>query len=374
LVLLAGAGLLMRTFVNLQRVTPGFQPENVLTFRTELPAKRYPDNQSFIRFYQNLAAQLQTLPGVESVGVGSDLPWTGYDENSDFEIEGRPNSPNDSPESRYHFAAPGYFATIGIPLLSGRSFALTDNDKSPKVVMINSAFARQYFPGQEPVGKFLNLWGFKHVAIVGVVGDVKDAPDGAAARPAFYWDNWQFNLQGREVVVVRATPNLAALARAIPAEVQALDKDLPVTDIKPMEEVSAHAFSAARFTLLLVGLFAGLALILASVGVFGVMAYSVTQRTHEIGIRMALGAQKRDVHRIIVAQGSILTAAGVVLGLLAAFSLTRLMAGLLFGVYASDPWTFVAVSLLLTFVALAACLLPARRAMRVDPMVALRYE
>jgi predicted permease len=374
LVLLAGAGLLMRTFINLQHVNAGFQAEHVLTFRVELPAKLYPNDASYIRFYKNLIERLRTLPGVQAAGVSSDIPWTGYDENSSFTIEGQPENPNDSPEGRYHFATAGYFQSIGTPLLRGRSFALTDDEKAPKVVMINAALARRYFPGEDPVGKLLGLWGTKGVKIIGVVGDVKDSPDAAVAKPAFYFNDWQSTDRGGRVMVLRSTANLAPLVQVVRAQVAGLDKDLPVTDIQPMEDVGAHALSNARFTFLLIGCFAGLALILACVGIFGVMAYSVSQRTHEFGIRMALGAQQRDVLRMVLAQGTKLLLAGVALGWIAAFSLTRVMAGLLFGVRASDPWTFAGVSALLVVVTIAACVLPARRATKVDPIVALRYE
>jgi predicted permease len=374
LVLLAGAGLLMRTFINLQHVSAGFQPEHVLTLRTDLPNKRYPDDATAIRFYKNLVERLKTLPGVQSAGVSSDIPWTGYDENSSFGIEGRPENPNESPEARYHFATAGYFETIGTPVLNGRSFALTDDEKAPKVVMINAALARRYFAGEDPVGKMLDLWGTKGVKIIGVVGDVKDSPDGTAAKPAFYFNDWQNTDRDARVIVLRSTANLAPLVQAVRTEFASLDKDLPVTDIKPMEEVGAHAVSSTRFTFLLIGCFAVLALVLACVGIFGVMAYSVTQRTHEFGIRMALGAQQRDVLRMVLTQGARLLIAGLVLGWIAAFSLTRVMAGLLYGVSAGDPWTFAGVSALLAAVTIAACVLPARRATKVDPIEALRYE
>jgi predicted permease len=374
LVLLAGAGLLMRTFINLQHVNAGFQPEHVLTFRTDLPNKRYPDDATSIRFYKNLVERLKTLPGVQSTGISSDIPWTGYDENSNFGIEGRPDNPNDSPEGRYHFATPGYFESIGTPLLSGRFFALTDDEKAPRVLMINEALARRYFPGEEPVGKLVDIWGRKGVKIIGVVGDVKDSPDATAAKPAFYFDDWQNTDRDARVIVLRSTANLTPLVQAARAAVSELDKDLPVTDVKPMEDIGAHALAGARFTFFLIGAFAGLALLLACVGIFGVMAYSVTQRTHEFGIRMALGAQQRDVLGMVLAQGARLMIAGVLLGWIAAYSLTRVMSGLLYGVRASDPWTFAGVSALLAVVTIAACVLPARRATKVDPIEALRYE
>jgi putative ABC transport system permease protein len=346
----------------------------VLTFRTDLPSKRYPDDATSFRFYKTLIERLKTLPGVQSAGVASDIPWTGYDENSSFDIEGRPENANGSPEARYHFATAGYFETIGTPVLSGRSFALTDDEKAPKVVMINVALAHRYFPGEDPVGKLLDLWGTKGVKIIGVVGDVKDSPDGTEAKPAFYFNDWQSTDRDARVIVLRSNSNLAPLVQAVRAEFAALDKDLPVTDIRPMEEIGAHALSSARFAFLLIGCFAGLALVLACVGIFGVMAYSVTQRTHEIGIRMALGAQQRDVLHMVLGQGARLLITGVILGWIAAFSLTRVMAGLLYGVHASDPWTFAGVSALLAVVTIAACILPARRATKVDPIVALRYE
>ncbi len=374
LVLLTGGGLLMRTFFNLQHVNAGFEAAQVLTFHTDLPGKRYAADGSFIRFYKDLTARIQSLPGVESVGVSSDVPWTGYDDNSTFDIEGRPANPNETVEARYHFVSPDYFRAMGIPLISGRFYALTDDDKSPKVIVVNSALAAKYFPGQSALGKRLDLWGNKGVEIVGVVGDVKDTPDASQAKAAFYFPDWQFSDRSDRTVVVRAQSDLVTLAAEVRREVLAIDKDLPITKVVPMDEIGAHAISNARFTMLLVASFAGLALLLAAVGIFGVMSYSVTQRTHEIGIRMALGAQQQDVLGMVVSQGSRLAIAGVGFGLLAALILTRAMTTLLYGVSASDPWTFAGVAIVLVGVALFACYLPARRAARVDPIVALRHE
>lgn len=374
LVLLAGGGLLMRTFLNLQHVDAGFVPAHVLTFHTDLPGKRYTNSASFVRFYKDLTERLRALPGVQTVGVTSDLPWTGYDENSSFDIEGRPENLNESVEARYHFVSPDYFRAIGIPLISGRFYALTDDEKSAKVIVVNSALAQKYFPGQSALGKRLDLWGTKGVEIVGVVGDVRDTPDASQAKPAFYFPDWQSTDRSDRTMVIRAQSDLATLAREVRKEVLAIDKDLPITHVVPMDEIGARAISTARFTMLLVASFAGLALLLAAVGIFGVMSYSVTQRTHEIGIRMALGAQQQDVLGMVVSQGARLAIAGVAFGLIAALALARAMAAMLYGVSASDPWTFAGVAVVLAAVALFACYLPARRASRVDPIVALRYE
>jgi predicted permease len=374
LVLLAGAGLLMRTFVNLQHVDMGFNPDHALTFRIQLPEKRYADPVSQIHFYQNLAARLQALPGVQSVGFGSDIPWTGYDENTSFDIVGVTFQSNNSPEARYHFASPDYFRAAGIPLLSGRFFTTSDDAKAPPVVIVNSALAQRYFRGEDAVGKRLDMWGKKSISIVGVIGDIKDMPDAPATPPAFYWADWQFPDGNERVVVLRSTADLISLAAAVPKEVLALDKDLPVTDVKTLDDVGAHAVSTAKFTLVLVGAFAGLAVLLAAIGIFGVISYSVTQRTHEIGIRMALGAQQEDVLGMILRQGAKVTALGVLFGIIGAVTLTRAMRELLYRVSATDPWTFAIVAAVLVAVALAACYIPARRALRVDPIVALRYE
>ena len=374
LILLTGAGLLLRTFVNLQHVDPGFNPAGAVTFHIGLPGKRYPDQAAQIHFYQNLVERLRALPGVQSVGIGSDIPWTGYDENASFQLAGVPPDPNHSPEARYHFASPDYFRALGIPLLSGRFFDLTDAPKAPPVVIVNNAFAQKFFPGQDAIGKRLDLWQFKNVSIVGVIADVKDTPDASSTKPAFYWADWQFSDGDERLVTLRATGNLDSLAAELPKQVLALDKDLPITDVKPLEEVDAHAISTARFSLMLVGAFAGLALLLAAIGIFGVVSYSVTQRTHEIGIRMALGASQENVLAMILKQGAILAAFGVGVGLVSAFALTRIMRGLLYHVSASDPWTFLLVALALITIALIACYIPARRALRVEPLVALRYE
>ncbi|HKT23467.1 MAG TPA: ABC transporter permease [Terriglobales bacterium] len=374
LILLTGAALLLRTFMNLQHVDPGFNPAGALTFQLQLPSKRYPEQSVQIRFYQQLAERLRALPGVQSVGIGSDIPWTGYDENSSFQLAGVPFDPNHSPEARYHFASPDYFRALGIPLLSGRFFERTDDPKAPHVAVVNAAFAQKFFPGQDAVGKRLDLWGFKGTTIVGVIGDVKDTPDAASAKPAFYWADWQFSDGDERIVTVRASSNLNSLAAALPKEILVLDKDLPITGVRTLDEVGAHAIATARFSLLLVGTFAGLALILAAIGIFGVVSYSVTQRTHEIGIRMALGASHENVLKMILKQNASFAIFGVAIGLLAAFGLTRVMRGLLYHVSTSDPWTFAAVALGLVVIALIACYIPARRALNVEPLAALRYE
>jgi predicted permease len=374
LVLLAGGGLLLRTFVNLQHVDAGFQPAHVLTFQTNLSSKRYKDDAAFIRFYQELVGRLQTLPGVQFVGSSTDIPWTGYDENSDFGIVGRADDAKNPFEARYHFVSPDYFRAIGTPLVAGRFLAPADDANAPRVVLINAALARRYFPNEDPVGKALNMFGFKDVKVVGVVGDVKDTPGAAAAKPAYYMADWQFAYHDQHAVVLRASGDLESLGRAAREKVLALDPDLPITDVRTMEEVGGRAISDARFSLLLVGVFAGTALLLAAVGIFGVISYTVTQRTHEFGIRMALGAQPGNVLAMVVKEGARLGLAGVLIGIVCAAVLMRGMTSLLFGVGASDPVTFAGVALLMVGVALAACYFPARRAMRVEPMTALRHE
>jgi predicted permease len=374
LVLLAGAGLLVRTFQNLQHVEMGFQPEHVLTFHVDLPDKRYPKDDNFIHFYKSLHARLKALPGVQLAAESADIPWDGYDENSNFEVIGGSAELNRDAEAQYRFASPEYFRAVGIPLIGGRFFEETDTQTSQIVTVVNAAFARRYFPGEDPVGKRLNIWNKKGVIIVGVVGDVKPSPDAPAAKPSFYWDDWQNPQLAERIVVVRTSSDLHALAGAIPGEVRAIDKDLPVTHILAMDEVAAHAVSTARFTVILVGSFAALAVLLAAVGIFGVMAYSVAQRTHEIGIRAALGAQPTDLRRMIVARASKLAAIGVIFGAVAALLLARSIRSMLFQVSPNDPTTYGAVALVLTAVALTASYIPARRATRVDPIVALRHE
>ena len=374
LVLLAGAGLLMRTFSNLQHVEMGFQPEHVLTFQTDLPEKRYPKDDDFIRFYKDLTARLKALPGVQFVAESADVPWDGYDENSDFEIVGASAERNRDVEAQYRFASPDYFRAVGIPLISGRFFQESDTPTSPTVMIINSAFARRYFPGQDPIGKRLSTFNKKDIQIVGVVGDVKPSPDAPVAKPSFYWDDWQNTQILERIVVIRASSDLTALAAAIPAEVRAVDKDLPATHIQPLDEVTAHAVSTARFTVILVGSFAALAVLLAAVGIFGVMAYSVAQRTNELGIRAALGAQPSDLRRMVVAQASKLAVFGVIAGALAALLLARSIRTMLFQVSPNDPATYAAVAVFLAVVALTASYIPARRATKVDPIIALRHE
>jgi predicted permease len=377
LVLLVGAGLLIRSFWKLQQADPGFIPEQVLTASLSLPGARYGDPARITAFQQQLLARVAALPGVQSAGLTSDLPWTGYDENAGFTIEGKTFPPNDGPGGRYHFVSPGYFATIGVPLLNGRFFNANDQLNSPNVVLINHALAELYWPGESAVGKRFTFssqpkekdW----FTIVGVVGDVKDFPQAAAAEPAFYWNTLQ-QASRQVILAVRTSAAPLSLVDAVRYEVRALDQDLPLAEIKPLETVAATALASQRFTLWLVGFFAGTALLLAALGIYSVLSYLVAQRTSEIGVRLALGAQFGDVLTLVLRQGMTLVMLGVALGLAAAFALTRLMKGLLYEVSATDPLTFAALGLLLTLVALLACWIPARRATQVDPLVALRQE
>ncbi len=373
LVVLAGAGLMARTFYNLQRVNAGFQAEHVLTFELDMPQARYKDDAKYITFLRELTDRLNALPGVETVGIGSDLPWTGYDENLGFNIVGQADPNAHGQSARFHFMSPGYFRAIGTPLVAGRFFAATDNDKTQPVLVVNEAFAKRYFP-DGAIGRNITTFNDKSMQIVGVVGNVKDTPSSAEAKPALYFDNWQFVGGGEQFIAIRATGDLRPLAAQVGREVAALDPDLPVLKVRALDDVSAMAISATRFTLMLVGAFGAIALVLAAVGVFGVISYSVAQRTNEIGIRMALGALERDVLGMIVGHGARLAVAGVAIGVCAALLLTRAMQTLLYGVSPFDPATFAAVAGLLGVVALVACWVPARRAARVDPMTALRHE
>jgi len=377
MVLLIGAGLLLRSFVKLQQKAPGFEPSGVLTVSLTLPEARYPKQEQVADFYQRLIERVTTLPGVRAAGFSSDLPWTGYDENSSFLIEGKTPPPDQEPSARYHFISADYFRAIGVPLLAGRFFNAGDVYHAPKVILINQSTAQRYWPDEDAVGKRLtfryNPKDEDWFTVVGIVGDVKDFPYSATAEPAFYWDVTQFPYT-QMTLAVRTDGDPLGLVPGVRDEVRALDKDLALADIQKLDTIAATAVAGRRFTLLLTALFAVTALALAAIGIYGVMSYLVSQRTHEIGVRMALGASRRDILALVVGQGIALTLAGVALGLGAAFGLTRVMASLLYEVSATDALTFIAISLALAGVALGACFVPARRATKVDPMVALRYE
>ncbi|MGA9768287.1 MAG: ABC transporter permease [Blastocatellia bacterium] len=377
-VLLIGAGLLMRSFIFLQRVDPGFNPHQVLTASIDLAYKRYEDRLVRESFIQRLIGQVQTLPGVRAVGASTDLPWTGYDENTSIIIEHRTLSKDDDPHARYHSVSPDYFPAIGVPLVAGRFFTERDSADAPRTLLINQSMARRYWPGEEATGKRLSFtdpptekdW----MTVVGVVGDVKDTPEAAAAEPAFYWPVAQ-NIWQRELfLAIRADVDPFTLVESVRREVLAIDKDLAIADVNTLEQIAGGALNEPRFAFLLVGIFAAVALALATVGIYGVISYSVSQRTHEIGLRIALGAQQRDVVKLVVRQGVVLALTGVVIGVGSALALTRLMASLLFGVGSADPLTFTSIALLITIVSLVACYIPAHRAMKVDPMIALRSE
>jgi putative ABC transport system permease protein len=378
-VLLVGAGLLIQSLWRLRHVNPGFAPQNVLTFSVALPEIRYqPEQQA--QFFQDLSAHLQSLPGVQSAGTVIPLPLGGDRFSLSFETEGRPVAKGDQPSADFFCIGPGYFKTIGIPLIKGRVFDDRDQHKSPQVIVVTESFARQFFPGEAAIGKRIKpgISTFENEKsslreIVGVVGDIKSQNLSAEPKPAFYVPQTQvpFNQMS---VVVKTKGDPQALVAAVNREVGSKDKELPVFQVKTMDEYLSASVASPRFNTTLLAIFAAVALVLTIVGLYGVMSYSVAQRTNEIGIRMALGAQTGDVLNLVVKQGLKLVLAGLGLGLLGAFALMRVISSLLFGVTTKDPLTFAAVAGLLAIVALLACYLPARRASRVAPMEALRYE
>ena len=377
LMLLVGTGLLVRSFWRLQQTSPGFNPERVLTAMISLPYTGYANQAERGVFLQKLLAETAILPGVESVGLTSDLPWTGYDENNSFNIEGKTFPPNEGAGGRYHFVSQDYFRTVGVPLLTGRFFNASDRMGEPQVLLVNHALAARYWPGESAVGKRITFSDSPKESdwrtIVGVVGDVKDRPESEAAVPAFYISLTQ-SPQRQVTLAVRTWADPSGMVATLRETVQRLGPNVPLAGLSTLNTLAEGAIAGRRFTFGLVGCFAATALILAAIGIYGVLSYLVSQRTREIGVRMALGAQARDVIRLTLRQGMRPTLVGVALGLIGALAFSRLMSGFLFGVSATDPETFIGSALLLILVALLPCWLPARRASRVDPMVALRAE
>jgi putative ABC transport system permease protein len=375
LMLLVGAGLLIKSFLRLQEIRPGFNAHNVLIANLALPGAKYKDQQ-FVEFFRQLKERLEAVPGVEAVGGNVNLPLnaSGYAIGRGFIPEGRPLNVDENRDAMYSTITGDYFKALQIPLLAGRTFELRDNADGPKVVIINESVAKRHFgSATEAIGKRLSIWHDEKFMreIVGVVGDTKTGSmtgDSGLQIYVPHAQDSQWNFMG---LVIRTTGDPAAFAPTLRREVQALDKDQPVYSVRTLDEVVANSLGTRRVSMQLFAVFACAALLLAALGIYGVMAYSVTQRTQEIGIRMALGAQKSDVLGLVIRQGMAFTVIGVVVGMAGAFALTRLIANLLFGVAATDPLTFVAIPLLLLFVALLACYLPARRAARLDPTRAL---
>jgi putative ABC transport system permease protein len=377
LILLVSAGLLIRSLIRLQDVNPGFDPHNVMTASLDLPDAKYSDPKK-AEFFRGLIPQLQAIPGVQSAAGVFPLPMSGDEIRTSFQIEGRPVAKSDEPHTSIRCVTPNYFTAMRIPLLQGREFTERDEASSTKVLIVNQAFAQQFFPGENPIGQRI-LAGIANAGeppmreIIGVVGNVKFEDLTSEFSPESYIPYGQLQF-GSITIVVRSSKNPQGLAKPIAAAVQSLDKDLPTYASKTVEQYLDGTIAVPRFNTFLLAIFAALAMVLTAVGLYGVISYTVAQRTHEIGIRMALGAQPGDMMRLVVGQGMRLALFGVGVGLIAALGLTRFLSSLLFGVSSTDPVSFAAVVAMLFTVVLLACYIPARRAMRVDPMIALRYE
>src|SRR5690349_5163731 len=377
-VLLASAGLLIRSFVRLQQVDRGFVTDNVLTMVVRLPEARYREDPQLVQFFSQALERMRQLPTVRSAGMVNFLPlYGGLGSNTGFKILGQPEPPpGQEPSTDVRVADSGYFGTLGIPLLRGRNFSDSEQREAKHVILINEALARKHFPNQDPIGQRLDVEMFENptpAEIIGVVGNVRYDSLVDEAPPAVYFPHPDLTYPFM-TLVVRTDGDPTAIAPAIQREIRALDPNQPLSDVRTMNQVMSDWVARSRFNTSLLGLFAGLATVLSAVGIFGVMNYSVALRTRELGLRLAIGAQPRQVLLLVLKQGLALTIVGVVIGLAAAFGLTRLLSGLLFGVAAVDLTTFASISLLLVIVSLLACYLPARRAMRIDPLRALRYE
>ncbi|HEY6404033.1 MAG TPA: FtsX-like permease family protein, partial [Blastocatellia bacterium] len=377
LVLLIGAGLLMKSFQRLQQVTLGFNPSHVFMANVFLGNEKYRGSTQQINFYQQALQRIEKLPGVISAAIAN-LPPFSMDSDHVFTIAGQPEpAPDAIPVANHRVISPQYFRTLEIPLIRGRAFTEQDVAGAPGVVIINEALARRYFPNEDPIGKQIKLGRYMEDnplhTIVGIVGNIKHRGLYSEFEPEFYYSYSQTPVHFSSIVA-RTHGDPLSLTTAVRTAVSEADKDLPLIRPRTMEMAISDSVGRQRLNMILLGIFGALALALAAVGIYGVMAYTVTQRTREIGIRMALGARRRDVLKSVIGQGMSLAASGVGIGLLGAFLATRLMETLLFGVKPTDPATFGGIALLLLGVAFFACLIPARRATKVDPVVALRFE
>ncbi len=375
LVLLVASGLLIRSFVQILQVKPGFNSDHMITMWLNFTSVRYSENSRSTQLLDQLLPRVAALPGVEGVAISNDLPLEGDDTTTGIATaEGRPPFERaQRPMVGVHAVNPGYFHSMGIPLLRGRELAASDTAKSNPVVVINQKLAEVIWPAQDPLGKHLSILGEKQFEVVGIAGNVLhnglSEPAQAESYLAFSQNPWSY-----VGLAIRSQGDQAALFSAVRGIVAELDSELPVHDMRPMEQVVAETLATRRLALWLVGAFGALALVLSFVGIYGVMSYAVTERVHEIGVRTALGAQRRDIFRLFIGSGMRLAGIGLVLGAAAAFLATRAMTSLLFGVSASDPVTYLVIAALLALAAFAACYVPARRALAVDPIVALRYE
>jgi putative ABC transport system permease protein len=379
LVLLVGAGLLFRSFLELQSVNTGFNPQQVLTLRLSPSGTNFRQDEQYIAFYSQVAERFKTIPGVEAVGAINTLPLE-KGPTTAFWVQGRPPLPRDQWAGvNYRNVTPDYFRALRIPIIQGRGIEERDNASAPLAVLINQATADRDFAGENPVGKRINLGGTDSnnqpiwFEIVGVVANVRSLELNTDPSPEIYTAVAQDAFANMSFVL-RTTIEPAGLTAAVRQAVQGVDQAQPVADIRTMEKIVSDAVTQPRFNLALLAVFSAIALVLSAAGIYGVTSYSVSQRTHEIGVRMALGAQGGDVLKMVLGQGLRLTAIGIGLGLLASFILTRFLSSMLFGVGATDKFTFAVVALVLAGVALGACFVPARRAAKTDPMVALRYE
>ena len=382
LVLLVGAGLMVKSLYRLINVDPGFKPDRVLKMGMYLSSQRYSKDPAVLDFWQRVLDGARALPGVESAALGRNIPLTDNHGRTDITIEGMAlPKPGSFPHPDVHTVSQDYIRTMGMTLERGRTFSDADNEHAPPVALVNDKLARQYWPHQDPVGKRF-MWGQfdpnakkppEWVTVVGVVDDTKLYGLANPARLEVY-DPFRQDVNHDMDLVVRARLAPSALTSEIRSMVASVDKDEPIFAIATMNKLVSDDLSAPRLALVLLGLFSALAMVLAAIGIYGVVSYSVVQRTHEIAVRVTLGAQPREVLRMVLSQAGKMAAIGIAIGIVAAFGLTRLMSSLLFSIGASDPATFAAVAILLGLVAISACYIPARRAMRVDPMVALRYE
>ena len=378
-VLLIGAGLMLRTFLNLIHLDPGFKEDHLLTASVSLPHEKYKADKDRRFFFTQLMSSLNSLPGIESAGAGSDLPWTGYDENAGgFRIEGKTPQPGQEFHARYHAATPGYFSAMGIPLLAGRFFNDGDKDGTKNIFIINQTMAKHYWPNEDPTGRRLSFedapkkdsdW----ITVVGVVGDVKDHPNSPGAEAAFWYPEYQ-SPEFDMLIAIRTRSDPHQAIDGLRLAVHQFDPELAVADIKLMDDVANSAVSTPRFTFALVGLFAGLAIILAAIGAYGVISYTVGQRASEFGLRVALGAQRGDLLRMVLAQSAKLAIPGTILGVVLSLSLSQVVRGLVYQVSPTDPVIMTSVVLLVLFIALLASYIPARRAAATDPMSTLRTE